>query len=263
MMIAHREAAERAGLHAVLRQEVVDFGDDVVHERTIRGEKSPRQAGGAGKRLPFPKPPRLWDFTPMGEKSEKIRAALKILMDRSGIGPRTLAKRAGLGDTAIRDIMEQRVDSPRVSTLTAVSEFFNVPLSFILSGGDVAVVGKIGAGGHVIYDEVADLGFVPRPPDTDGDLIGLEVEGDSMLPKFDPGDVVYISPEPGISPDRLIGAYCACRLVSGETYLKVLARGSMPGKYNLRSLNAGEMEDQELLWAAPVRAILPRFARHL
>lgn len=125
----------------------------------------------------------------------------------------------------------------------------------------VPVVGKIGAGGSVIFEDAGEIDSVPRPPDTEGELIGLEVEGDSMLPKFDPGDVVYISPSEPAADQTYLGAYCAVRLVTGETYLKILARGSKPGRFNLRSLNAAEMEDVEILWATPVRAILPRLAR--
>lgn len=128
---------------------------------------------------------------------------------------------------------------------------------------EVPVVGKIGAGGSIIFDAVHDYGTAPRPGDAFYDLVGLEVEGDSMLPKFDPGDVVYIRPEPiGVDMSAL-GRYCACRLTSGETLLKILARGSAPDRFNLRSLNAAEMEDQELEWATPVHSVTLRSSRHI
>ena len=131
----------------------------------------------------------------------------------------------------------------------------------IIGNVSVPVVGKIGAGGSIIYEDIGNTEFVTRPPDTRGELVGLEVEGESMLPKFDPGDIVYISrDEEGVSPD-LFGSYCAVRLISGETYLKILARGSEPNRYTLRSLNAADMENRELVWATPVRAILPRYSR--
>ncbi len=195
------------------------------------------------------------------QSADRLRRTLRQLMKAEGIGAKPLAKRVGLGETAVRDIIEGNSLNPRIGTLSAIADYFNVTVTYLLGGGDVAVVGKIGAGGSVAFEEVGDFGFVPQPPDTAGELVGLEVEGDSMLPKFDPGDVIYINREQNGVSENLIGAYCACRLVTGETYLKILSRGSRPGVFTLRSLNAADMEDRELEWATPVRAILPRFAR--
>lgn len=128
-------------------------------------------------------------------------------------------------------------------------------------GDEVPVVGQIGAGGSVIFEDTGAQETTKRPPDTAGELIGLEVVGESMLPKFDPGDIVYISRgHDGVDPAD-IGSICACRLVTGETYLKRLARGSKPGTFTLRSYNAADMEDVELEWATPIRASIPRAAR--
>lgn len=182
-------------------------------------------------------------------------------MKRANIGSKPLAKKAGIGETAVRDILEGHSGNPRIGTLSAIAEALQITLIDLVTDAGVAVVGKIGAGGTIIFEYVGDFGFVPRPPDTKGSLVGLEVVGDSMLPKFDPGDVVYISRAFDGVLANYIGTYCACRLETGETYLKLLAKGSKPGKFTLRSLNAADMEDMDLIWATPVRAILPRFAR--
>ncbi len=144
--------------------------------------------------------------------------------------------------------------------LDRLSQILNCAPSDIL-GEQVPVVGRIGAGGSIVYDDLGFEEMVPRPPETTGELIGLEVHGDSMLPKFDPGDIIYISRDnDGVDPQD-IGAVCACRLVTGETYLKQLVKGSRVGVYTLRSYNAVDMEDCELAWATPIRAITPKFAR--
>lgn len=128
-------------------------------------------------------------------------------------------------------------------------------------GDFVPVVGKIGAGGTIVFEDIGHVEEARRPPDTQGELIGLEVEGESMLPKYDPGDIVYISRDrDGVDVSDL-GAICACRLLTGETYLKQLVKGSRPGVYTLRSYNAADMEDCELEWATPIRAVTPRHAR--
>jgi len=131
-----------------------------------------------------------------------------------------------------------------------------------LLGDFVAIVGRIGAGGSVIYEDLGvDVETVRRPPDTPGELIGLEVVGESMLPKFDPGDIVYISRSNDGVDLADLGATCACRLLTGETFLKQLYKGSHPGVFTLRSYNAADMEDVALQWATPIRAITPVRAR--
>ncbi len=192
---------------------------------------------------------------------ETVRGNLRRAMRQAGIGAKPLAKKAGVGETAVRDIIEGHSLNPKITTLSQIAEALGMALSEILTEAGVAVVGKIGAGGSIAFDEAAPLGTVPRPPDVSGELVGLEIVGDSMLPKFDPGDVVYISRNhDGVLADY-IGCYCACRLVTGETYLKQLAKGSTPKTFTLRSLNAADIEEVELSWATPIRAILPKQAR--
>lgn len=94
-------------------------------------------------------------------------------------------------------------------------------------------------------------------------LIALVVRGDSMLPKFQDGDIIYIGREhDGVLPDYL-GRDCAVRLVTGETYIKQLILGNEQGRFTLLSLNAPPMENMELLWATPVAFIMPAHSRHL
>jgi repressor LexA len=128
-------------------------------------------------------------------------------------------------------------------------------------GEQVPIVGRIGAGGSIVFEDLGVADTIKRPPETAGELVGLEVAGESMLPRYDPGDVIFISRERDGVDAADIGAYCAVRLRTGETYLKILARGSQNGLYTLRSLNSTDIEDVELEWATPVRASIPRAAR--
>lgn len=130
-----------------------------------------------------------------------------------------------------------------------------------LVGDEVPIVGKIGAGGSVIYEDVGVDETIGRPPDVDGRLVALEVAGFSMLPRFDDGDVIYIAREYDGVDMGDVGSLCACRLREGETYLKLLAKGARPGLWTLRSYNAPDIEDVELQWATPIRAIIPKAAR--
>lgn len=184
---------------------------------------------------------------------------LAHLRKKAGFTQDGLAKALNSGRSTVTKL--ERGDIPMNDRwLDRLSQILNCAPSDIL-GDLVPIVGRIGAGGTIAFD---DLGFdemVPRPPETAGELIGLEVHGESMLPKFDPGDIIYISRDNDGVDMQDVGAVCACRLVTGETYLKQLAKGTKPNLFTLRSYNAADMEDCELAWATPIRAITPKHAR--
>lgn len=187
-----------------------------------------------------------------------VRARILQEMERKNIKAKPLAKRAGLGETAIRDIMDLDRQDVKASTLVKLAEFFEVPVDDLAGREQVELVGKVGAGGSILFEAFEEPETVPRPPAAAGPLIALLVEGESMLPRYDPGDIVYIKREhEGVLPDY-IGRYCAVHLVDGGTFLKILEEGSEPNRYTLRSHNAADMKNVEVLWASPVLFVMPR-----
>jgi SOS-response transcriptional repressor LexA len=208
----------------------------------------------------------LCDCTPMAEVFDinAVRVALRRQMELKKIKRKPLAKAAGLGETAIRDIFDDRRTDVRASTLVKLADFFAIPVDELAGREAVPLVGRIGAGGSVIYEETNDPQIVPRPPLGTGPMVALEVQGDSMLPKYESGDIIYIQRDPliGVMPDY-IGKYCAVRLTDGSTFLKILSLGSEAERYTLRSLNAADMENVEVEWATPVRFVLPKDSRQL
>lgn len=187
-----------------------------------------------------------------------VRARLIEQMARRKIKSKPLAKAAGLGETAIRDILNIDQRDVKASTLVKLAEFFEVPVDDLAGREQVELVGKVGAGGSILFEAFAEPETVPRPPAAAGPLIALLVEGESMLPRYDPGDIVYIKREhEGVLP-AYIGRYCAVHLADGGTFLKILEEGSEPGRYTLRSHNAADMKNVEVLWASPVLFVMPR-----
>lgn len=192
---------------------------------------------------------------------DKIRSFIAAEMERQKLSRRALSGRAGIGITAIRDLLE-RTANPGISTLNKVAGALNLPLEALLGRDSVPLVGKIGAGGLVSYaSDDDDYEMVARPPNAVGDILALEVLGDSMLPKYEAGDVIYINQQHPDPAHRHVGEYCAIRLADGGTYLKMLAKGVAPDRYTLRSLNAADLEDVEVEWATPVLFIMPRRSR--
>lgn len=190
----------------------------------------------------------------------EIRATLKRVMESKGFKAKRLSKAAGLNDTAVRDIME-KVDDPRVGTLIKLADALEIPAASLF-GNQVPVLGNVGAGGSVLFNEEADEPeLVDRPPGAVGRLMALKVTGDSMLPVYRDGDIVYVARDhEGVLPEYL-GEECVVHTVEGGTFLKTLADGSQFNRFTLRSFNAGDMENVELIWATPVLFVMRRRKR--
>lgn len=184
----------------------------------------------------------------------QFRESLQRIMRSKGIKAKRLSKVAGLGETAVRDILDKGVE-PRVGTLIKIADALEVPASSLF-GSQVPVLGKVGAGGCILFEESDEPELVDRPPGATGRLMALRVTGESMLPVYRDGDIVYVNRDhEGVLPDYL-GEECAVHTVDGGTFLKVLALGSQPNRFTLRSFNAGDMENVELLWATPVLFVM-------
>lgn len=187
-----------------------------------------------------------------------IRDTIMREMERKGFSRRSLSLKAGLSQTAVRDLLE-RTDNPGIGTLHKVAEALEVPVESINGSQRVLLGGEIGAGGVIAYfKDDHEVEYVPRPPLAPGPLMAFRVSGESMLPKYEPGDIIYIRRDhEGVLPNYL-GRYCAVHLSDGGTYLKMLAPGTEAGRFTLRSLNAADMENVEVVWASPVQFVMPR-----
>ncbi|MEC9067840.1 MAG: S24 family peptidase [Pseudomonadota bacterium] len=193
-----------------------------------------------------------------------IREALRAVMTQKNIAPTTLSQRVGTNKSLVKDLLE-KTDDVRLSTLVKLAGALDVSVDRLLARPRVPVVGYIGAGGTVVFEDIGEVlepdHTVPAAPGVSGKLVALLVRGDSMLPKYKDGDIIYIQRQhEGVLPDY-IGEDCAIRLETGETYLKQLAKGSGDGLFTLRSLNAADIEDVEVAWATPVMFVLPARAR--
>ncbi len=189
---------------------------------------------------------------------QAIRETIERQMVAKGFSRRSLSTAAGLSQTAVRDVLD-RTENPGIGTLFKIAEALQIPVEDITGTGGVPVLGEVGAGGAIAYfnDSSEAREVVPRPPLSPGPLMALVVKGESMLPKYEPGDVVYIRRDhDGVLPQYL-GRYCAVHASDGGTYLKILASGSQIGRYTLRSLNAADMENVEVVWASPVIFVMP------
>lgn len=205
--------------------------------------------------------------------SDPFLQGLRVLLSRKGAPqPAVLSRQAGLSDSAIRKLLAGDAKSPKLSTALAIAHALGMNVEDIvaLSDGEfssrptIPIVGTVGAGARVPVFEAYEPGTGPRvvcPPGLpNGDLVAVEVTGDSMEPSFFSGDLLFYRRDShdGV-PSDAIGRICVCEDFDGMGWVKQVKRGSEPGFFHLISLNptAENLHDIRLKWATPVRLHWP------
>lgn len=122
----------------------------------------------------------------------------------------------------------------------------------------VPLKGYIGAGQAVqaLPDGMDEE--IEAPADRRPDTVAAIVRGDSMLPTFRDGWVLYWSKQ--LPPNAMLNELCIVQLENDEIYVKVLRQGSRPDLWTLQSINAtvSDLVDQVVRWVAPIDWIKPR-----
>lgn len=151
-------------------------------------------------------------------------------------------------------------------TLTALAPVLKTTAAWLLEGvGEpapgnlVPVVGRIGAGSEIQpeFEQIPPEGLyeieVPFP--IPADAIAFQVDGDSMWPRYDPGDVI-ICWRQGSPADEVVGWEAAVRTADGKRYLKRVQRGAAAGTFDLESHNAAPIRGVRLDWAAGIKGVV-------
>jgi phage repressor protein C with HTH and peptisase S24 domain len=120
----------------------------------------------------------------------------------------------------------------------------------------VQVMGKIGAGAIVEpeYEQVPPDGLhqVELPYPVPEDLIGFQVEGDSMMPRYDDGDVILVWRDQKRPLETFYGQEAAVRTSDGRRYVKTILYGKSRSLVNLQSFNAKLIEGVRLEWIGEI-----------
>lgn len=127
-----------------------------------------------------------------------------------------------------------------------------------VTANQAPLMGRVGAGALI------DVAFEQAPPDGydtielpfafPDPIVAFEVEGDSMFPVYEPGEVIVCLRDQVRATDHYLGERVVVRLATGERYLKRLARGIRRGTYNLESWNARTIEDVRVEWVGEIIA---------
>lgn len=130
---------------------------------------------------------------------------------------------------------------------------------FTESTNVIQVMGVISAGGAIetAWEQHSEpLHEIEIPFPFGQEIIGFEVRGESMWPKYDPGDVIVV-PKAGEQIEQLIGWEAAVRTAEGNRYFKRLVPGATKGLFDLESYNAPTIRGVEVVWAAGRIATIP------
>jgi repressor LexA len=126
----------------------------------------------------------------------------------------------------------------------------------------VPIMGRVGAGAAIEpeHEQVPPegLGEVELPFPIAEETIAFEVSGDSMLPKYENGDVIVVFRQQRHPISSFYGEEAAVRLKSGERYLKTVERGKSASLVNLTSFNAKPIVGVKLEWIGEICVTLPR-----
>jgi repressor LexA len=164
-----------------------------------------------------------------------------------------LARAMGVRPGAVSEILSG-LRLIKASEITPIMEYLEL--------NSVPIMGRVGAGAVIEpeNDQVPPegLGEVELPFPISEETIAFEVAGDSMLPKYENGDIIVVYRDQHHPLTSFYGEEAAVRLKSGERYLKTIERGKTANFVNLTSFNAKPINGVKLEWIGEICVTLPR-----
>jgi repressor LexA len=174
-------------------------------------------------------------------------------LEKTGKSKGGLAKIMGVRAGAVSEILSG-IRLVKASEIGPITEYLE--LNF------VPIMGRIGAGAVIEpdYEQVPPdgLGEIELPFPIAEETVAFEVAGDSMLPKYENGDVIVVYKEQRHPLSSFFGEEAAVRLKTGERYLKTVERGKAANQVNLTSFNAKAINGVKLDWIGEICLTLPR-----
>jgi repressor LexA len=174
-------------------------------------------------------------------------------LEKTGKSKGGLAEAMGVRPGAVSEILAG-IRLIKASEISPIMEYLEL--------NAVPIMGRVGAGATIEpeYEQVPPegLGDVELPFPIDEEIIAFEVAGDSMLPKYENGDIILVYREQRHPLSNFYGEEAAVRLKTGERYLKTIERGKAPTLVNLTSFNAKPINGVKLEWIGEICVTLPR-----
>src|SRR5437660_8634808 len=164
-----------------------------------------------------------------------------------------LAQAMGVRPGAVSEILSG-LRLIKASEITPIIEYLEL--------NSVPIMGRVGAGASIEpgHEQVPPegLGEVEMPFPISEETIAFEVAGDSMLPKYENGDVIVVYKDQRHPLSSFYGEEAAVRLKTGERYLKTIERGKSPSLVNLTSFNAKPIVGVKIDWVGEICLSMPK-----
>lgn len=196
-----------------------------------------------------------------------MKFKIREIRKSQGLTLEGLAEKAGISRSYLNEL-ELGAKTINANRLQQVATALGVTPEELIAtapAAPISVAGKVGAGALVPLEDPFQKGdgyyHVACPPQlSPHGIVAVEVEGDSMLPMYQPGDLLFYSraTHEGIL-DEDVGRPCVVEDLKGMAWIKLVKRGSEPGLFHLISLNPGAetRHDVPIKWASRVRLALP------
>lgn len=174
-----------------------------------------------------------------------VGSQIKAARLKRGWSTYDLARAAGIPQSAVHRIEAE--DTSTSKHIPALLSALNIDAQALRV---IPLVGAVGAGAEIL--PMDSLGYVEAPPGVAGpNTVAVLVRGDSMLPVYRDGDIIYYDRHE--EPVGLVGRDAVVELEDGRSMLKQIMVGSAPGLWTLISHNAAPIIDVRIVRAARVR----------
>lgn len=160
---------------------------------------------------------------------------IKELRTKKDLSQQKMAEMLGIAQSTLSQYESQKRE-PDFETLTKISNFFGVSVDYLI-GNDysrdkpsrkstkkIPVLGKVEAGVPIeAVQEIIDWEEITGEMAESGEFFALQINGNSMMPRMAPGDVVIVRKQPDVDSGEI-----AIVIINGEdaTCKKIIKRSN-------------------------------------